>query len=56
MNLRFPAEWEEQDGIIVGWPHEETDWKDSLQNVLPVFIEIIRQISQYEKVLLPVPR
>lgn len=55
MNLRFPAEWEEQDGIIVGWPHEETDWKDSLQNVLPVFIEIIRQISQYEKVLLPVP-
>ena len=23
---RFPAEWEEQDAVLMAWPHEGTDW------------------------------
>lgn len=52
---RLPAEWEEQDGILLSWPHEESDWQPVLHLVEPVFAEIIAAISGYERVLLTVP-
>ena len=36
MNRRLPAEWEEQDGVLLAWPHEETDWRSCLDEVEPV--------------------
>lgn len=49
---RLPAEWEEQDGILLAWPHKESDWQPVLELVEPVFAEIITTISRYERILL----
>lgn len=55
MNPRLPAEWEAQDGILMAWPHDGTDWAYMLDDVRPVFIEIIRQVTRFERVLLTAP-
>ena len=55
MKRRLPAEWEEQDGVLLAWPHESTDWHPYLDLVEPVFTEIIRQISRFETVLVAAP-
>lgn len=51
MKRRLPAEWEEQDGILLAWPHEESDWHPYLEVVEPVYIDLARKISRFEKVL-----
>lgn len=55
MNRRLPAEWEEQDGVLLAWPHESSDWHPVLEIVEPVFVEIVRQISRFERVLIVAP-
>lgn len=55
MKRRFPAEWEPQDAVLLGWPHGQTDWADMLDLVLPVFIRIAKEISRFENVLIPSP-
>ena len=55
MQKRLPAEWEEQDGVLLAWPHEQSDWLTVLHEVEPIFAEIIREISRREKVLTVVP-
>ena len=55
MNPRFPAEWEAQDGVLLAWPHEGTDWAYMLDDVRPVFVEMIQQITRFERVVLTAP-
>lgn len=55
MNVRLPAEWAAQDGVLLAWPHETSDWHPVLDLVEPVFIEIIKQISHRERVLVVAP-
>jgi len=55
MTTRLPAEWEEQDGVLLAWPHSESDWQSDLDQVEPVFTEIARQISRFETVLITAP-
>lgn len=55
MNPRLPAEWEIQDGVLMAWPHEGTDWSYMLDDVRPVFVETIRNITRFERVLLTAP-
>jgi agmatine deiminase len=55
MNVSLPAEWEAQDGVLLAWPHETSDWHPVLDLVEPVFIEIIKQISRFERVLVVGP-
>jgi len=55
MTTRLPAEWEEQDGVLLAWPHSESDWQSDLDQVEPVFTEIARQISRFESVLITAP-
>lgn len=45
---RLPAEWEPQDGVLLAWPHENSDWAPYLDAVEPVFAEIVTQISRFE--------
>jgi agmatine deiminase len=52
VNPRLPAEWEAQDGVLLAWPHSGTDWAYMLDDVRPVFVEIVRQITRFERVLL----
>ncbi len=55
MTLRLPAEWENQDGVLLAWPHEQTDWAPVLDRVVPVFRDLACAISRYEKVLIVTP-
>ena len=55
MNPRLPAEWEIQDGVLMAWPHEGTDWAYMLDDVRTVFAEIIKQSARFERVLLTAP-
>lgn len=52
LNRRFPAEWEQQDGVQLTWPHDRGDWRDRLAEVEPVFARIASEISQREHVLI----
>ncbi|MDR3632094.1 MAG: agmatine deiminase family protein [Desulfocapsaceae bacterium] len=49
---RLPAEWEPQDGVLISWPHVESDWRPFLAEVEPVFIDIARAVSRFERVLI----
>lgn len=41
---RFPAEWEDQRGVMLTWPHEDTDWAPMLNEVLATYREIAKAI------------
>lgn len=48
----FPAEWEDQSGIQLTWPDAQTDWADVLDEVVPVYEEISREILRREHLLI----
>ncbi|VAW76962.1 Agmatine deiminase [hydrothermal vent metagenome] len=49
--LRLPAEWEPQAGIMLTWPHTDSDWRDHLSVVEPVFLRIATEIAKREILL-----
>jgi len=51
----FPAEWADQSGVMLTWPHENTDWADMLGEVEDCFISIVKVVSEREKVLIVCP-
>ncbi|GLI38742.1 agmatine deiminase family protein [Geobacter hydrogenophilus] len=51
MILRFPAEWEKQDGVLLAWPHAESDWLPWLPMVELVFAQIVKEITRFETAL-----
>jgi agmatine deiminase len=53
--LRLPAEWELQDAILLAWPHQNTDWLPILGQVTEIYIDLIRQISRFETVIIITP-
>lgn len=54
-NFYLPAEWEEQSGVQLTWPHARTDWAHMLKEVQSCFIEIAKEISKREKLLIVAP-
>nr|WP_321451611.1 agmatine deiminase family protein [uncultured Carboxylicivirga sp.] len=48
----FPAEWFEQSAVQLTWPDASTDWKDNLEEVIPVFQNIAEEISEDQKVII----
>lgn len=50
--LRLPAEWEPQSGVMLAWPHADSDWVELLDQVRPVVVEIAANIARFEQVLL----
>lgn len=52
----LPAEWELQSGIQLTWPHEATDWAYMLEEVQACFIQLAREISQRERLLIVAPQ
>lgn len=55
MNRRLPAEWEPQDGVLLAWPHADSDWRDSLADVVPVFTQIAAAISRFARLVIAAP-
>jgi len=54
-HIRFPAEWEPQSGVQLTWPHAGTDWRETLDEVLPCFVAIAREIARRERLLIVCP-
>jgi len=52
---RLPAEWEEQDGVLLVWPHAATDWAPYLDLVERVYVQAAVYISRFERVVVIVP-
>jgi len=50
--VRFPAEWEPQDSVLMVFPHEEMDWADDLQSAESVFLRMASSISAIQKLIL----
>jgi agmatine deiminase len=49
---RMPAEWEEHAATWLGWPHELSDWPGKFAPIPWAFAEIVRHLSQSERVYL----
>ncbi len=49
-DLRLPAEWEPHRSTWLIWPHNPRDWEVKMSSVRWVFLEIIRHLSESEKV------
>ncbi|NDV54770.1 agmatine deiminase family protein [Parabacteroides sp. 52] len=48
----FPAEWYPQSAVQLTWPHENTDWAPLLDEVIPCFVSIAKEILKREKLIL----
>ena len=53
--IRLPAEWEQQDGVLLAWPHATTDWAPLLSDIRQVYADLISAIVRFEAVLLVAP-
>ncbi|MDR1335962.1 MAG: agmatine deiminase family protein [Tannerella sp.] len=51
----FPAEWHPQSAVQLTWPHGDTDWGPMLEEVIPCFVTIAREVMKREKLLIVCP-
>jgi len=51
-HIILPAEWSEQSGVQLTWPHQDTDWMDSLDEVIPCFVSLAHEIVKREKLII----
>jgi agmatine/peptidylarginine deiminase len=51
-NREFLAEWYPQWGVLLAWPHPDTDWADNMEAAETCYAQIVSAISQRENVLL----
>lgn len=52
LEYRMPAEWEPHEATWLGWPHEVTDWPGKFPAIPWAFAEIVRLLSEAERVFL----
>ena len=50
-SYRLPAEWEPQAGVLVAWPHDQTDWAERLAEVETTYVALVGAIARFEPVL-----
>lgn len=55
MTQRLPAEWEPQDAVLLTWPHQQSAWKDNLDDVTELYEALATIISDYVDVIIAVP-
>jgi len=51
----LPAEWYQQSGVQLTWPHADTDWTYILPEVQACFLQIAREIARRELLLIVTP-
>ena len=54
-NVILPAEWYPQSAVQLTWPHENTDWAPILDEVIPCFAAIAKEVIKREKLLIVCP-
>ena len=47
-SLRLPAEWEPQAGVIIAWPHADTDWGPRLARIERAYVGLAAAIARFE--------
>jgi agmatine deiminase len=50
LGFRMPAEWEPHAATWLSWPHEKTDWPGKFAPIPWVYADIVRHLSQVERV------
>lgn len=53
--IGLPAEWYQQSGVQLTWPHADTDWRRMLTEVQACFLEIAKHIADKENILIVAP-
>lgn len=48
--LCCPAEWQQQDTILLAWPHDHTDWATMLDQVDQVYLDLVVAICRHQQV------
>ena len=48
MKIRIPAEWEEQEALIVVFPPEHSDWAHSLEEIRATYLEFITKVARFQ--------
>lgn len=48
---RLPAEWEAQDAVQITFPHQDSDWADYWDEIVPCYREVVRVISAWQPLL-----
>ena len=51
----LPAEWYPQSAVQLTWPHVDTDWVPILDEVVPCFVAIAKEVIKREKLLIVCP-
>jgi len=51
-NIILPAEWAPQDGILLAWPHPQSDWLPFLPRIEAVYLDLLTQITRFEQVVM----
>ena len=46
--FRLPAEWEAQAGVLLAWPHADTDWAERLAAVESTYVALVAAIVRFE--------
>ena len=49
--FRLPAEWEPQAGVLLAWPHAQTDWAPRLAQVEATYVALAAAIARFEPVV-----
>ncbi|MGM9802551.1 MAG: agmatine deiminase family protein [Muribaculaceae bacterium] len=53
--MAMPAEWEQQDAILMAWPHSNTDWQYMLNEVWQCYKQIAEAITSDEHLIIVTP-
>ena len=51
MSRRLPAEWEPQRGVLLTWPHPDSDWAPHLERIEPVYQALVAAVAPREPVV-----
>lgn len=51
MSRTLPAEWAPQSGVMLTWPHDDSDWAPLLDQADAVFAAIGRAVTRFEPLL-----
>ena len=55
LNIVLPAEWDTQSGVLLTWPHQDTDWAPYLDEVVSCFVSIAKEVLKREKLIIVCP-
>ena len=55
-DYRLPSESEPQQALMLTWPHQNTDWKDYLDEITAVYIAMADAITKQEDLWIVTPQ